>query len=134
MVGQTASGSCNGISASEKGTAMSSSNYVEFIKVDKSYDGRNLVVDTLNLSIPQGEFLTMLGPSGSGKTTSLMMLAGFEAPSSGHIRIAGRSLESVPPHRRNIGMVFQNYALSPHDCGGKPGLSLARPQDSQSRT
>ncbi|MCX8279078.1 ABC transporter ATP-binding protein [Phyllobacterium sp. 0TCS1.6C] len=93
---------------------MSSSNYVEFIKVDKSYDGRNLVVDTLNLSIPQGEFLTMLGPSGSGKTTSLMMLAGFEAPSSGHIRIAGRSLESVPPHRRNIGMVFQNYALFPH--------------------
>ncbi|MBW9054668.1 ABC transporter ATP-binding protein [Rhizobium mesosinicum] len=93
---------------------MSSASYVEFINVDKSYDGRNLVVDNLNLSIAQGEFLTMLGPSGSGKTTSLMMLAGFEAPSGGHIRIAGRSLESVPPHRRNIGMVFQNYALFPH--------------------
>ncbi|ASP80087.1 ABC transporter ATP-binding protein [Sinorhizobium meliloti] len=93
---------------------MSSSKYVEFINVDKSYDGRNLVVDNLNLSIAQGEFLTMLGPSGSGKTTSLMMLAGFEAPSGGNIRIAGRSLDSVPPHRRNIGMVFQNYALFPH--------------------
>lgn len=93
---------------------MSSSNYVEFINVDKSYDGRNLVVDNLNLAISQGEFLTMLGPSGSGKTTSLMMLAGFEAPSGGHIRIAGRSFETVPPHRRNIGMVFQNYALFPH--------------------
>lgn len=91
-----------------------SSQYVEFSGVDKSYDGRNLVVDNLNLSIAQGEFLTMLGPSGSGKTTSLMMLAGFEAPSAGHIRMAGRSLETVPAHRRNIGMVFQNYALFPH--------------------
>ena len=93
---------------------MSSSNYVEFLNIDKSYDGRSLVVDDLNLTIAKGEFLTMLGPSGSGKTTSLMMLAGFEAPSSGSIRIDGRSLEAVPPHRRNIGMVFQNYALFPH--------------------
>ncbi|ANH07638.1 ABC transporter ATP-binding protein [Shinella sp. HZN7] len=93
---------------------MSSSNYVEFLNIDKSYDGRNLVVDDLNLTIAKGEFLTMLGPSGSGKTTSLMMLAGFEAPSSGSIRIDGRSLDAVPPHRRNIGMVFQNYALFPH--------------------
>lgn len=93
---------------------MSSSNYVEFLNIDKSYDGRSLVVDDLNLTIAKGEFLTMLGPSGSGKTTSLMMLAGFEAPSSGSIRIDGRSLEAMPPHRRNIGMVFQNYALFPH--------------------
>lgn len=93
---------------------MSSSNYVEFIDVDKTYDGKSLVVEKLNLSISKGEFLTMLGPSGSGKTTSLMMLAGFEAPSAGRISIAGRSLDAVPPHRRNIGMVFQNYALFPH--------------------
>lgn len=89
-------------------------NYVEFVDVDKSYDGRSLIVDNLNLSIAKEEFVTLLGPSGSGKTTSLMMLAGFEAPSGGQIRLAGRSLDAVPPHRRNIGMVFQNYALFPH--------------------
>lgn len=93
---------------------MTARNYVEFVHVDKSYDGRTLVVDDLNLEIAKGEFLTMLGPSGSGKTTSLMMLAGFEAPSVGRILLAGKSLVEVPPYRRNIGMVFQNYALFPH--------------------
>jgi putative spermidine/putrescine transport system ATP-binding protein len=93
---------------------MAHDHYVEFAGVEKSYDGKNLVVQDLDLAIAKGEFLTMLGPSGSGKTTSLMMLAGFEAPSRGEIRLAGRSIEKVPPHRRNIGMVFQNYALFPH--------------------
>lgn len=93
---------------------MTVSNYVEFINVDKSYDGKTLIVDNLDLSISKGEFVTLLGPSGSGKTTSLMMLAGFEAPSGGRIRLADRALDTVPPHRRNIGMVFQNYALFPH--------------------
>ncbi len=93
---------------------MSEQNYVEFVNVDKSYDGHTMVVDNLNLVIGKDEFLTMLGPSGSGKTTSLMMLAGFESPNRGEIRIAGRSLGDVPPYRRNIGMVFQNYALFPH--------------------
>ena len=59
--------------------------FVKFDNVDKSYDGEVLVVKGLNLDIPQGEFLTMLGPSGSGKTTTLMMLAGFETPTSGEI-------------------------------------------------
>ena len=59
--------------------------FVKFENVDKSYDGESLVVKGLNLDIPQGEFLTMLGPSGSGKTTTLMMLAGFETPTSGEI-------------------------------------------------
>lgn len=93
---------------------MLSDRYVEFDKVEKSYDGRHAVVESLDLAIAKGEFLTLLGPSGSGKTTTLMMLAGFEAPSSGEIRLAGRSIGNVPPHRRNIGMVFQNYALFPH--------------------
>ena len=88
--------------------------YVEFEAVDKSYDGRTPVVRDLNLSVREGEFLTLLGPSGSGKTTCLMMLAGFEMPSAGRIRIGGRSVHALPPRQRNIGMVFQNYALFPH--------------------
>lgn len=87
---------------------------VSFRGVQKTYDGESLIVKNLNLDIRKGEFLTLLGPSGSGKTTSLMMLAGFETPTSGEILLAGRSLNRVPPHKRDIGMVFQNYALFPH--------------------
>jgi len=88
--------------------------FVEFDRVQKSYDGENLVVKDLNLSLPKGEFLTMLGPSGSGKTTCLMMLAGFETATHGEIRLDGREINNIPPHKRGIGMVFQNYALFPH--------------------
>ena len=88
--------------------------FVEFERVQKSYDGESLVVKDLNLSMPKGEFLTMLGPSGSGKTTCLMMLAGFETATHGEIRIDGVSINNIPPHKRGIGMVFQNYALFPH--------------------
>ena len=88
--------------------------FVEFERVQKSYDGETLVVKDLNLSMPKGEFLTMLGPSGSGKTTCLMMLAGFETATHGDIRIGGVSINNIPPHKRGIGMVFQNYALFPH--------------------
>ncbi len=88
--------------------------YVEFEQVGKSFDGRTMVVSDLDLSIRKGEFLTLLGPSGSGKTTCLMMLAGFETPTLGAIRIDGRSMNQVPPRQRGIGMVFQNYALFPH--------------------
>ena len=88
--------------------------FVEFDRVQKSYDGENLVVKDLNLSMPKGEFLTMLGPSGSGKTTCLMMLAGFETATHGDIRLDGNSINNIPPHKRGIGMVFQNYALFPH--------------------
>ncbi|SEB25246.1 ABC transporter ATP-binding protein [Variovorax sp. YR216] len=87
---------------------------VSFRGVRKTYDGENLVVKQLDLDIYRGEFLTLLGPSGSGKTTCLMMLAGFEFPTSGEIRLDGKLLNRVPPHKRNIGMVFQNYALFPH--------------------
>ena len=88
--------------------------FVSFKGVQKSYDGVSLVVKNLSLDIAKGEFLTLLGPSGSGKTTSLMMLAGFEVPTAGHIRIDGHDVTRLPPHQRGIGMVFQNYALFPH--------------------
>ncbi|KXJ54052.1 MAG: spermidine/putrescine ABC transporter ATP-binding protein, partial [Thalassospira sp. Nap_22] len=92
----------------------SSEAFVEFERVQKSYDGETLVVKDLNLTMPRGEFLTMLGPSGSGKTTCLMMLAGFETATHGDIRLGGVSINDIPPHKRGIGMVFQNYALFPH--------------------
>ena len=88
--------------------------FVKFDKVDKSYDGKILVVKDLQLDIEEGEFVTMLGPSGSGKTTCLMMLAGFETPTHGEIYLDGKAISSIPPHKRGIGMVFQNYALFPH--------------------
>ncbi|MFN3846214.1 MAG: ABC transporter ATP-binding protein [Paracoccaceae bacterium] len=93
--------------------------FVAFEHVQKSYDGVSLVVKDLNLSISKGEFLTMLGPSGSGKTTCLMMLAGFETATNGEIRLDGRPINQVPPHKRGIGMVFQNYALFPHMTVGE---------------
>ncbi|MHA3914458.1 ABC transporter ATP-binding protein [Halovulum sp. GXIMD14793] len=88
--------------------------FVAFDGVQKSYDGETLVVKDLNLFIGKGEFLTMLGPSGSGKTTCLMMLAGFETATRGDIRLDGKPINNIPPHKRGIGMVFQNYALFPH--------------------
>jgi len=94
--------------------SQSSGAFVEFERVQKSYDGEALVVKDLNLIMPKGEFLTMLGPSGSGKTTCLMMLAGFETATHGDIRLDGISINNIPPHKRGIGMVFQNYALFPH--------------------
>ena len=92
---------------------------VRFENVQKSYDGETLVVKDLNVDVARGEFLTMLGPSGSGKTTSLMMLAGFEPATHGEIYIDDRPINSVPPHKRGIGMVFQNYALFPHMTVGE---------------
>ncbi len=100
-------------------TGRPSESFVAFEHVQKSYDGETLVVKDLNLAIGKGEFLTMLGPSGSGKTTCLMMLAGFETATHGEIRLAGRPINNIPPHRRGIGMVFQNYALFPHMSVGE---------------
>ena len=88
--------------------------FVRFENIDKSYDGKTLVVKDLNLNIAQGEFLTLLGPSGSGKTTTLMMLAGFENPTNGEIFLDSIPINNITPHKRGIGMVFQNYALFPH--------------------
>ncbi len=93
--------------------------HVSFNNVQKSYDGITLVVKDLNLDIEKGRFVTMLGPSGSGKTTCLMMLAGFESTTHGEIIFNGRPINKIPPHKRGIGMVFQNYALFPHMSVGE---------------
>jgi putative spermidine/putrescine transport system ATP-binding protein len=76
--------------------------------------GSTVAVDGLDLSVDDREFLTLLGPSGSGKTTVLRMIAGYIAPSSGTIRVGGRAVQDLPPERRDVGMVFQSYALFPH--------------------
>jgi putative spermidine/putrescine transport system ATP-binding protein len=95
-------------------TTMSSQSFISFAGVSKSYDGVHSVVEGLDLDVARGEFVSLLGPSGSGKTTTLMMLAGFESPTRGEIRLNGKRLDDKPPYQRDIGMVFQNYALFPH--------------------
>ncbi|MBL3699688.1 ABC transporter ATP-binding protein [Leucobacter luti] len=86
---------------------------VRLTGVTKRY-GDKAVVDDISIDIRRGEFVTFLGPSGSGKTTTLSMIAGFTQVSNGNIEIHDRSVATVPPHKRDIGMVFQNYALFPH--------------------
>ncbi|WP_210248680.1 ABC transporter ATP-binding protein [Phyllobacterium endophyticum] len=76
--------------------------------------GSYLAVDNVNLSISPGEFVSLLGPSGSGKTTTLMMIAGFESPNSGQVLLDGKDITKLPSHRRELGIIFQNYALFPH--------------------
>ncbi len=91
---------------------------VAFDEIVKLYGGVR-AVDGICLDVEPGEFVTFLGPSGSGKTTSLMMLAGFEVPTSGEIYVDQQPIAAVPPYQRNIGMVFQNYALFPHMTVGE---------------
>jgi spermidine/putrescine ABC transporter ATP-binding subunit len=86
---------------------------VRFEAVEKAY-GDFVAVRGLDLHVQPGEFLTLLGPSGCGKTTCLRLVAGFIAPSRGRILMGGRDVTTLPPHRRNTGMVFQSYALFPH--------------------
>jgi putative spermidine/putrescine transport system ATP-binding protein len=94
---------------------MTEAPFVRFRRVSKSFDGAGTAaVRDLDLDVARGEFLTLLGPSGSGKTTTLMMLAGFERPSSGEILVEGEDISRTPAHKRALGMVFQNYALFPH--------------------
>jgi putative spermidine/putrescine transport system ATP-binding protein len=88
--------------------------YLRLRNLIKSYDGKTAAVDNVSIDIKRGEFLTLLGPSGSGKTTTLLMIAGFEVPTSGAIELAGDDLVAMRPYQRNIGMVFQSYALFPH--------------------
>src|SRR5699024_2234932 len=76
--------------------------------------GRTPVVSDVSFTVEQGEFITLLGPSGSGKPSLLRVIAGFVIPTSGEVRLRGTRVDNVPPFRRDIGMVFQNYALFPH--------------------
>jgi len=93
--------------------AMHAGAALELVEVSKAF-GPVIAVDGVSLTVAPGEFLTLLGPSGSGKTTTLMMIAGFESATAGEILLGGRPLTHVPPYRRNLGMVFQHYALFPH--------------------
>ena len=87
--------------------------YLDLININKSF-GTTVAVENFNLNIMQGEFVSFLGPSGCGKTTTLRMIAGFELPTSGQISLENRDLTYLPPNKRNVGMVFQSYALFPN--------------------
>src|SRR6266498_4650292 len=82
-------------------------------RLTKRYPGTT-AVDAMDLDVGSGEFVTLLGPSGSGKTTTLMMVAGFTSPSEGEVFVDGKPMAALPPQRRDLGMVFQSYAVFPH--------------------
>ena len=96
------------------GQAASSPASIGLDGVSKSYDGRVRAVDGISLDVRPGEFFSLLGPSGCGKTTTLRMIAGFETVDTGRIHVGDRDVTDVPVHRREMGMVFQSYALFPH--------------------
>jgi spermidine/putrescine ABC transporter ATP-binding subunit len=88
-------------------------NILKLANISKQFE-EVVAVDNVSLEINEGEFITLLGPSGSGKTTILLMIAGFQTPTMGEIFIKGEQMTPVPPQKRNIGIVFQSYALFPH--------------------
>ncbi|MFC7325097.1 ABC transporter ATP-binding protein [Halorubrum rutilum] len=108
---------------------------VELDGVTKRY-GDTAAVDDVSLRVREGEFFTLVGPSGCGKTTTLRLIAGFEDPSSGAVRFGGESVAGVPPEDRDVGVVFQNYALFPHMTVGENvgyGLNFADPPEGVTR-
>jgi ABC-type Fe3+/spermidine/putrescine transport system ATPase subunit len=108
---------------------------IQYENVTKRF-GDLVAVDDVSFEVEQGELLALLGPSGSGKTTTLRMLAGFESVTEGQIRLDGVDVTGIPAHKRDAGMVFQDYALFPHmsvleNVGY--GLRLLVPPPGQSR-
>ncbi len=87
---------------------------IKLASVTKTFDGKVVAVDDVTLDIAAGEFFSLLGPSGCGKTTSLRMIAGFERPDRGRVHVGNRDITDLPVHKRDMGMVFQSYALFPH--------------------
>ena len=109
---------------------------VELDGVTKRY-GDTAAVDDVSLNVREGEFFTLVGPSGCGKTTTLRLIAGFEEPTAGTVRFFGESVAGVPPEDRDVGVVFQNYALFPHMTVGENvgyGLNFADPPEGTSRS
>lgn len=97
---------------------------IEFVNVTKRF-GDVVAVDDVSLSVERGAFFSFLGPSGCGKTTSLRMIAGFDQPTEGDVRLSGESVVGVPPYKRPVNMVFQHYALFPHlNVGDNIGYGL----------
>ena len=110
--------------------------FLDLTNVRKSF-AQSTAVENFNLEVERGEFISFLGPSGCGKTTTLRMIAGFETPTSGTIRINGVDITNQPPNRRNVGMVFQSYALFPNmTVTGNVGfgLKIARQPESVIKT
>ena len=108
---------------------------VELDRVTMRY-GETAAVDDVRLRVREGEFFTLVGPSGCGKTTTLRLIAGFEEPTEGAVRFAGEDVSGTPPEDRDVGVVFQNYALFPHMTVGENvgyGLNFADPPEGQSR-
>jgi putative spermidine/putrescine transport system ATP-binding protein len=109
--------------------------YLDLDRLDKSF-GAQPVLRGLSLAVEKGEILALLGPSGSGKTTALRLIAGFERPDRGRIRVEGNDVTALPPERRHFGMVFQHYALFPHLTVGENvafGLPRASKEDAARR-